>query len=428
MKLNIGDRIFNLCERLWPITRSITGDGVRETLGIIKQEIPNLIIHEMPTGTKCFDWEIPKEWNIESAYIIDPNGRKIVDFQNNNLHVVGYSIPVNNTVSLSELQKHLYSKPDLPDSIPYVTSYYKEEWGFCLSENQRNTLKEGFYQVYIDSRLENGSLTYGEIVIPGKSDKEVFFSTYICHPSMANNELSGPTVVTYLAKWIKSQMFEYTYRIIFIPETIGSICYLSKNIKTMKKNIVAGYNVTCVGDNNSFSFLPSRDEDTLSDKIALHILKHEHTNFIKYSFLDRGSDERQYCSPGVDLPISSIMRTKYGEYKEYHTSLDNLDYISSTGLNESYIIFTKCIKCIEFNKIYKTTVLCEPQMGRRNLYPSLGSGTTLPEGTKIMKNILAYADGKKDLLSISEKLGVYLLDIVPIINTLVKEGLLEMVE
>jgi aminopeptidase-like protein len=427
MELNNGKDIYNLCEKLWPITRSITGSGVRETLGIIQQEIPDLTIHEVLTGTQCFDWEIPKEWNIRDAYIIDQNGNKVIDFKDNNLHVVSYSTPVNRTISLLELQQHLYSIPEQPNAIPYVTSYYQERWGFCLSENQRRALVEGDYQVCIDSELSNGSLTYGELIIPGKSKKEVFLSTYICHPSMANNELSGPTVTTYLAKWIQSQPREYTYRIIFIPETIGSICYLSKNNEIMKKNVVAGYNVSCVGDDNAYSYLPSRNEKTISDKIALHVLKYTHPDFVKYTYLDRGSDERQYCSPGIDLPIASVMRTKYGAYKEYHTSLDNLDYISAKGLFGAYEVLTKCIECIEKNKTYKTTTLCEPQMGRRNLRPTLGlgAGTNMTSNVMLMSNILAYADGSNDVLDIAEKLNIPMFEMFENIEILVKEGLLK---
>jgi aminopeptidase-like protein len=425
MELNNGKDIYNLCEKLWPITRSITGSGVRETLGIIQQEIPDLTIHEVLTGTQCFDWEIPKEWNIRDAYIIDQNGNKVIDFKNSNLHVVSYSTPVNRTISLLELQQHLYSIPEQPNAIPYVTSYYQERWGFCLSENQRRALVEGDYQVCIDSELSNGSLTYGELIIPGKSKKEVFLSTYICHPSMANNELSGPTVTTYLAKWIQSQPREYTYRIIFIPETIGSICYLSKNNEIMKKNVVAGYNVSCVGDDNAYSYLPSRNEKTISDKIALHVLKYTHPDFVKYTYLDRGSDERQYCSPGIDLPIASVMRTKYGAYKEYHTSLDNLDYISAKGLFGAYEVLTKCIECIEKNKTYKTTTLCEPQMGRRNLRPTLGAGTNMTSNVMLMSNILAYADGSNDVLDIAEKLNIPMFEMFENIEILVKEGLLK---
>jgi aminopeptidase-like protein len=422
---DIKEDIYRLCEVLWPITRSITGNGVRETLSIIQQEISNLTIHEVPTGTQCFDWKIPKEWNIKDAYIIDPDGKKIIDFQDSNLHVVSYSTPINQTVPLAELQEHLHSLPEQPNAIPYVTSYYEERWGFCLTENQRKTLKEGNYQVCINSELSDGSLTYGELIIHGKSEKEVFLSTYVCHPSMANNELSGPAVTTYLAKWIKSQPREYTYRIIFIPETIGSICYLSKNLDVMKKNIIAGYNISCVGDDNAYSYLPSRDEDTISDRIALHILEKSHSDFVKYNYLDRGSDERQYCSPGIDLPIASVMRTKYGEYEEYHTSLDNLDYISSEGLFGAYEVLTKCIDCIESNKIYKATTLCEPQMGRRNLRPTLGASTNMAADVKLMSNILVYADGEYDLLDMANKLNISMHEMLQSIGILVEEGLLK---
>ena len=427
MKLRNGIDIYNLCKELWPITRSITGDGVRETLSIIQQEIPNLIIHEVPTGTQCFDWKVPKEWNIKNAYIIDRNGNKIIDFKDNNLHVVSYSTPINKIISLLELQEHLHSLPDQPNAIPYVTSYYEERWGFCLTENQRKELSKGDYQVYIDSELSEGSLTYGEVIIPGESEKEVFLSTYVCHPSMANNELSGPTVTTYLAKWIQSQPRKHTYRIIFIPETIGSICYLSRNIKTMKKNIVAGYNITCAGDNNAYSYLPSRDENTISDKIALHVLNYTHPEFVKYSYLDRGSDERQYCSPGIDLPVASVMRTKYGKYKEYHTSLDNLNYISDEGLFGTYDILTKCIECIENNEVYRATTLCEPQMGRRNLYPTLGASANMKTDVKMMMNILSYADGSRDLLSIADKLGVPFFEMIKSVDILAREKLIEVI-
>jgi len=399
MKLDSGKNIYSLCRKLWPIARSITGEGVRKTLRIIQREIPDLTIHEVPTGTQCFDWKIPREWNIKDAYIIDPEGKKIISFQDNNLHVVSYSVPVNRIISLTDLQKHLHSLPNQPDAIPYVTSYYQERWGFCLSENQRKLLKDGDYQVYIDSELSDGSLTYGELIIPGKIEKEIFLSTYVCHPSMANNELSGPAVTTYLSKWIKSLPRKYTYRIIFIPETIGSICYLSKNLKTMKKNIVAGFNISCVGDDNAYSYLPSRDGRSISDRAALHVLSQIHPDFVQYSYLDKGSDERQYCSPGIDLPVASVMRTKYGAYKEYHTSLDDLDYISECGLFGAYETLSRCIEYIENNRVFKATTLCEPQMSRRDLRPTLGAQTNLPDNTVLMSHILAYADGKCDLLA-----------------------------
>jgi len=431
MKLKDGKDIYSFCELLWPITRSITGNGVRETLSIIQQEIPDLAIQEVPTGTQCFDWKVPKEWNIKDAYIIDPDGNKVADFQENNLHIVSYSTPVNKTMSLSELQQHLHSLPEQSNAIPYLTSYYEERWGFCLKESQRKDLKEGDYQVYIDSELSDGSLTYGELIIPGKSKKEVFLSTYVCHPSMANNELSGPTVTTYLAKWIQSQPREYTYRIIFIPETIGSICYLSKNLDVMSKNIIAGYNISCVGDDNAYSYLPSRDGQTIADEAALYVLNKAHLNFIQYSYLDRGSDERQYCSPGVDLPVASVMRTKYGAYKEYHTSLDDLDYVSPEGLFGAYDVLIECIECIESvenSKTYKATTLCEPQLGRRNLRPTLGGQTNMPKNIMLVSHILAYADGKHSVLSMANKFNVPISELLESIDILAKEGLIEVLK
>ena len=425
MQANIGKKIYDLCETLWPITRSITGDGVRETLSVIKKILPNLVVHEVATGIQCFDWTIPMEWNIKDAYVIDPDGNKIINFKQNNLHIVSYSTPVNTVMSLSELQQHLHSLPSQPDAIPYVTSYYEERWGFCLADSQRKTLKDGQYQVFIDSELKDGSLTYGEILIPGKSLKEIFISTYVCHPSMANNELSGPTVTTYLTKWIQSlEDNYYSYRVIFIPETIGSICYISQNLGHMKEYIFAGYNVSCVGDNNAYSYLPSRQEETLSDQVALHVLKHTHPDFVRYSYLDRGSDERQYCSPGVDLPIASVMRTKYAQYKEYHTSLDNLDYISPEGLFGAYEVLTKCIECIENNKIYRASVLCEPQMGKRNLRPTLGASTNMGSDIKLMSDILAYADGHHDLLYLANKLDMPMWHLLDTVQILIKENLL----
>lgn len=413
-----------LASRLFPICRSITGNGVRETLNILKEEIP-LEIFEVPTGTPVFDWKVPKEWNITEAWIEDSQGHRIVDFANNNLHVVGYSIPVDETILLSELQEHLYSRPEQPDAIPYVTSYYEERWGFCLPHSLREKLVDDVYHVHIKSSLKSGSLTYGELIIKGESDKEVFFSTYVCHPSMANNELSGPTVVVELVKWIQSMPRYYSYRVAFIPETIGSLAYLAKNILLLKKNVIAGFNVTCVGDDRAYSFLPSRNGSTRADRVAMRVLKNEHPDFKIYSFLERGSDERQYCAPGVDLPFTSIMRSKYGTYPEYHSSLDDLTLVTPSGLQGSFDVFKKCIEEIEDNPCYESVFLGEPQLGKRGLYSTLSYTGSIQSNSKLYQNILAYADGTFDVHAFSELLHVPRQDLEIAIRTLLDASLLK---
>ena len=404
---NIGNEIFNFAKDLWDIPRSITGNGLRKTLQHIQEKIPELKIYSVPSGTKAFDWTIPKEWNANNAYIISPDGTKFCDFKVNNLHLVGYSCPISESMDLEELQKHLYSIPEKPDAIPYVTSYYKENWGFCITEYEREKLLKGTYQVFIDTKLEDGFLNYGELVVRGEIEKEVFISTYVCHPSMANNELSGPCLTTFLAKYItdKIKKPKYTYRFIFIPETIGSIVYLSKHASDLKSKVIAGFNVSCVGDERCYSYLPSRAGDSLSDKIAIHVLKWTDPDFKRYTWLERGSDERQYCSPGINLPIATIMRSKYATYPEYHTSLDTLgDVVTAKGLQESFDLFTKVIDAIECNIYPVSTILAEPQMSKRNLYSQLSTGQRTPN-TKIMMDLLSYSDGSYSLLEISEILN-----------------------
>lgn len=423
---DLGLDMHKLCEKLFPICRSITGEGFRESLNILKNDVrlQDLKMFEVPTGTKCFDWEVPKEWNIRDAYIVSPNGTKICDFKVSNLHVVGYSTPVNKEISLEELQEHLYSLPEQPNAIPYITSYYKERWGFCISQDERDKLVSGQYQVYIDSELKDGSLTYGELIIPGETEQEVFISSYLCHPSMANNELSGPVVTAFLAKWILSlESRKYTYRIVIIPETIGSITYLSRNYKKMKESTIAGFNVSCVGDDRAYSYLPSRKGNTFADNIAKHVLKHSQPDFVSYSFLDRGSDERQYCSSGIDLPVCSIMRTKYGCYPEYHTSLDDLELVTPSGLLGGYKVLRQSIECIEADETLCKTVLCEPQLGKRGLYPTIStknSGSVV----KDMMNFLAYCDGISTNLEIAEKINTPLWDLQDIITKLKAADLL----
>jgi aminopeptidase-like protein len=413
-----GQEMHRIARRLFPICRSITGDGVRQTLRILREEIP-ITLHEVPTGTKVFDWVIPKEWNIKSAWIDDPLGDRIVDFSKNSLHVMGYSKPVKGPVPLQLLQEHLYSDSERPSAIPYVTSYYEERWGFCLSHNLRERLVGGTYQVCIDSSLSDGSLTYGELIVPGKSEKEVLLSTYICHPSMANNELSGPLVQTWLAKWIMREPRRYTYRIIFVPETIGSITYLSRNLQHMKAQTIAGFNLTCMGDDRTYSFLPSRLGASLADRVALQVLKRTQPRFQRYSFLERGSDERQYCAPGVDLPVVSIMRSKYGTYPEYHSSLDDLALVTPSGLQGGFETLKSCIEQIEDVPRYATTSLCEPQLGRRGLYPTLSSSVVPLRRAKLHQDIIAYSDGTMNAAELASLLDVTESDVNEAIRTLV---------
>ncbi|WP_462168598.1 DUF4910 domain-containing protein [Pseudoalteromonas lipolytica] len=423
---DIGELMYERAKALFPINRSLTGDGVRETLNYIKRVLPELTMHQVPSGTQAFDWTVPKEWSIEQAYIICPDGEKLCDFEKCNLHLMGYSTPIDTVMPLAELQKHLYSIPSLPKAIPYVTSYYKENWGFCLTHEQRESLKEGDYHIVIKSALFDGVLNYGEVIIPGRTEKEILLSTYVCHPSMANNELSGPIVSTALAEAIKSMdNREYTYRILFLPETIGSIVYINKHLERLKKHLKAGFIVTCVGDERDYSYLSSRQEDTLADKVAMHTLKHHTDNYTTYSFLDRGSDERQFCSPGVDLPVCSIMRSKYGTFPEYHTSLDNLSLITPSGLKGAYDVLLTAIKVIEFNRVYKVKTPCEPQLGKRGLYPNTSDMQQDYSDVRRMTNFLAYADGTKDLIDIAEKIGESALSLIPIIEKLLASNLIE---
>lgn len=413
---------------LFPLNRSLTGNGNRATLAYLGKLLPGLAVHEVSSGTAAFDWTVPDEWNVTDAYVMDESGCKVIDWKLHNLHLVGYSEPFNGSMNLEELQKHLYSLPEDPEAIPYVTSYYQRQWGFCLADKERKALRSGTYNVVIDATLAPGSLTYGELLLPGKEKQEILISTYICHPSMANNELSGPVVATALAQWLRSlKDRRYTYRILFLPETLGAIVYLSRNLAAMKENTIAGFVLTCVGDDRTYSFMPSRRGATLADRVAEHVLQHTAPSYKKYSFLERGSDERQYCSPGVDLPVVSIMRSKYHTYPEYHTSKDDLSLISPSGLEGAYKILKTCLEVLEHNYIYRATQLCEPQMGRRNLYPTLSrTGSAL--STRQLMNILAYADGTTDLIGIATAIGLPAADCLGLITELLAAGLISKVE
>ena len=403
-----GKIIYKLAKKLWPINRSLTGQGNRKTLKILKEVVPLLKIQSVKCGSKAFDWKIPPEWNVKQAFIENTKKQKVINFKDNNLHLVGYSKKIRKKLNFNELKKKLYYLKEFPSYIPYITSYYKRDWGFCVSYNQFKKLKkEKIYKVNIDTTFNmNGNLNYGEIYLPGKSNKEIFFSTYICHPSMANNELSGPCVAIYLAKWINTLKRNYSYRFVFLPETIGSIYYLSQNIDRLKKNVIAGFNLTCVGDDREYSFLPSKYKNSLSDKISLKVLKKKIKKFKVYTWLERGSDERQYCSPKVDLPIVSLMRSKYHTYKEYHTSGDDLkSVVTSKGLGGSFNLYKEVVKECENNLYPKTKIICEPNLSKRNLYPFLNHNNKKEKKfSKDLLNFLSYSDGSNSLLDISKKI------------------------
>ena len=402
--LSIGIEIYKFSKEIYPIHRHLTGNGVRQTLKAIKKKLPELKIHEVPSGTKCFDWKIPLEWNVKQAYIKDSKGKKIIDIKNNNLHVVQYSTFINKKISKKKLEKNLHFLKNQPNAIPYVTSYYKKNWGFCLTYNQFKKLKDKDYHVFIDSNHFKGSMTYGELIIKGKTSEEVFLSTYICHPSLANNEVSGPALLTYISKFIKSfKDRKYTYRIIFIPETIGSIYYLFKNKNILKKNVRLGVNVSCVGDNGPFSIIESRTSKSYADKIfqnAFLFLKK--TKIYNYQ-LYRGSDERQYCHPKIDLPLVTFMRTRFGDYKEYHTSLDNLNFISSKGFGKSYEFLKNILITNEKNKTYSNNIFCEPFMTKYNLDNLIEDKTNNYQVTKNIRDIINYIDENSDLIDISNR-------------------------
>lgn len=421
---HVGDEMYEWATELFPIPRSLSGEGVRETLRYLKTIIPDLEMKEISSGTQVGDWTVPDEWNVREAWIADATGKKIIDFMECNLHLVGYSIPFSGKMTREELEPHLYSLPEQPDAIPYVTSYYERRWGFCLTQNQRNMLGAGPFTIHIDADLTQGSLTYGELVIEGESKKEVLLSTYVCHPSMANNELSGPVVATALARWLTNlDNRKYTYRILFLPENIGAIAYLSEHFEHLKDHVVAGWVLTCMGDERVYSYVPSRLGETLADRISKRVLETLPNGFVEYSFLDRGSDERQWCAPGVDLPICSVMRSKYGTYPEYHTSLDNLDVISPAGLQGGFEIIQRCIEILENNTFWMATTMGEPQMGKRGLYSTISQKNSAAS-TREMMNVLAYCDGQHDEELIQAQTGLSAEQTSAILDTLLAEGLI----
>jgi aminopeptidase-like protein len=420
-----GVDMHRFAAELFPINRSLTGDGVRQTLRRIAARVPELVVHEVPSGTQAFDWQVPAEWNVREAYVEGPSGERVIDFAEHNLHLVGYSVPVDAEMSLDELQPHLHSLPDAPDAIPYVTSYYQPRWGFCLRHRDRERLRPGRYRVRIDSTLAPGSLTYAEALLPGREAGEVLVSTYVCHPSMANNELSGPVVAAQLTRWVAALPDRrYSYRFVFVPETLGAIVYLSRNLDVMRARTVAGFVLTCIGDERAYSFLPSREGDTLADRVARHVMRHHAPDFREYPFLERGSDERQYCAPGVDLPVCSVMRSKYHEYPEYHTSLDNLTVVTPVGLQGGYDLVRRCVAALEGNRRYRSTVLCEPQLGRRGLYPTLSSHETR-FAVRDRMNVWAHCTGTMDSVAIAERIGIPVERVIQEQRILADAGVLE---
>ena len=391
----IGEEIYSLIKELFPICRSITGNGVRQTLRIIDRHIP-LNISEVPSGTQVFDWTVAKEWNIRDAWIKDSNGIKIVDFQESNLHVVNYSIPIKAKMPLAKLRPHLFSLPDHPAWILYKTTYYQESWGFCLSHNQLCSLIEDDYEVCIDSTLADGHLTYAEFLIPGESKDEILISTHICHPSLANDNLSGVCTAVFLARHLAVQRLKFSYRFLFIPGTIGAITWLGRNQGTVER-IKHGLVLTGVGDRGGFTYKKSRRGNAEIDRTASHVLRQSADNYFIEEFSPYGYDERQYCSPGFDLPVGRFSRTPYGKYPEYHTSGDNLDFIRVESLSESFAALINMLEVLEGNRFYVNLVPhCEPQLGKRGLYDRVGSKQLA------MLWVLNLSDGHHSLLDIAE--------------------------
>jgi len=381
---------------LFPLCRSLTGKGTSRTLRYFKNINKEFKILKFKSGSKVFDWKIPEVWNIKDAYIEHESKKKFAQFSKCNLHIVGYSTPVNKTLRKKNLLKYIYTQKNQPSAIPYVTSYYKKRWGFCLSENEKKKLPNGNYKVFIDSSFNKGAMEMMHLKLKGKMKKEIFFSSYICHPSMANNELSGPVLLNAIAKYIKEKYpkRQYSYRMVLLPETIGSIAYISKFKNEMKKNIICGFNLTCVGDERAYTIISSPEGNTLADD-ALKSSLFGKKNMKIYSFLNRGSDERQYCAPGIDLPLCRFSRSK--EYPEYHTNKDDFNVVTQKGLMESLEVFTNIIDAFELGLYPKTKIICEPNLGKRNLYPTLSQKGVYDDKVITRNDLIAYSNGKRNV-------------------------------
>ena len=396
-----GEEMFAFISEMFPICRSITGNGVRRTLEIIGRRIP-IELHEIPSGTQVFDWEVPREWNIRDAYIKNSNGEKIVDFANSNLHVLNYSTPIHAKLSLKDLKAHLFYLQDHPDWIPYRTSYYKEDWGFCISYNQFLSLQEDEYEVFIDSTLTSGHLTYGEYFIPGETSEEVLISAHVCHPSLANDNLSGISVSTFLAQYLQQKKSRYSYRFLYMPGTIGAIAWLPTH-ESKVKNIKHGLVLSLLGDAGRFTYKKSRQGSTEIDKAAEHVLKTRNPSNNVIDFVPYGYDERQYCSPGFDLAVGCLSRTPYGQFPQYHTSADDLSFIRPEHLGESVATALEIVNLLEANrKFINLSPKCEPQLGKRGLY-SRGDDNNSKEFQLALLWTLNLSDGKHSVLDIAER-------------------------
>ncbi|MEU5622449.1 DUF4910 domain-containing protein [Streptomyces tendae] len=400
-----GEEMYALVERMYPLCRSITGDGVRATLQIVDEYIP-LHVHEVPTGTQVLDWTVPKEWNIRDAYVADAAGRRVVDFASSSLHVLGYSTPVSATMPLAELRPHLHTLPDHPSWVPYRTSYYQPEWGFCLAQETLDALPEGDYEVRIDSTLEDGHLTYAEHVVPGRVPDEVLVSCHTCHPSLANDNLAGIAVATFLARELAERNPYYTYRFVFAPGTIGAITWLARNRERVER-VEHGLVLACAGDPGQLTYKQSRRGDAEIDRVLRHVLSasqrpHRVTEFTPY-----GYDERQYCSPGFDLGVGSLTRTPYAGYPEYHTSADDLDFVSPAAMADTLAVCREAFAVLDRNRRYvNLSPYGEPQLGRRGLYDSLGGRSDAKQAQMAMLWVLSLADGEHGLLDVAERSGL----------------------
>lgn len=413
-----GQEIYDLVVELYPICRSITGNGVRQTLQRLQQLIP-LTVHEVPSGTQVFDWTVPKEWNIRDAYVKNSRGERVIDFQKSNLHVLNYSVPIKARVPLAELKQHLFTLPDHPDCIPYKTSYYKESWGFCLSHNQLLSLRDGEYEVCIDATLADGHLTFGEFFIPGETKDEILISTHVCHPSLANDNLSGVCAAAFLAKHLAGQKLRYSNRFLFIPGTIGAITWLSLNQESVGK-IRHGLVLTGIGDSGKITYKKSRRGNAEIDRGVEYVLKHRKAEYRIVDFSPYGYDERQYCSPGFNLPVGRLSRTPYCEYPEYHTSADNLHFVQASALGESYSVLADILRILEGNSAYSNLApYCEPQLGKRGLYDDIGPNQLA------MLWVLNFSDGAHSLLDIAEKSGIEFPLIRAAADVLIKSKLIE---